>query len=402
MKKLAALLMAVVMCSNVLAGCSGNAKPEEASAESTTAKATAAANDTEETKEKQEAQTEAAKGEVQYDIKPGDKVGMSMTDKSEQRWVMDGEKMKECLAEKGFELDLQYAKLEPQTQIAQIENMITTGCKAIIVVPVDSGSLGAVLKKAKEAGVLVINYDLMVLNTPDVDYYIGFDNKQVGKIQAEYIIDRLGLKEGKGPFNIEIFAGSLDEVNAYWYYEEAMKLLQPYIDNGQLVVRSGQTEIEKVTIQGWAPEKTSARMENLVTTYYSNGESLDAVLVPADSIGVPLGNTLKNIGYGTADKPMPIITGNNGNPSAIQSILAGQMSMSIFKDTRNLAQRTADVIEAISKGEELVPDDTTTFDNGVITIPAFLYGMEVIDKDNWKELTIDSGYYTEEQLNIKQ
>lgn len=402
MKKRVALVMAAVLCLSALTGCGSKAEPAPPSQETTAAEVSETAGDTEKAQEETTQQEDTTESKNTYDIKPGDKIGMSMTDKSEQRWVMDGEKMKECLAEKGFELDLQYAKLEPQTQIAQIENMITTGCKAIIVVPVDSGSLGAVLKKAKEAGVLVINYDLMVLNTPDVDYYIGFDNKQVGKIQAEYIIDKLGLKEGKGPFNIEIFAGSLDEVNAYWYHEEAMKLLQPYIDNGQLVVRSGQTEIEKVTIQGWAPEKTSARMENLVTTYYSDGESLDAVLAPADSIGVPLGNTLKNIGYGTADKPMPIITGNNGNPSAIQSIVAGQMSMSIFKDTRNLAKKTSEVIEAIANGEELVPDDTTTFDNGVITIPAFLYGMEVIDKDNWKELTLDSGYYTEEQLNIKQ
>ena len=344
--------------------------------------------------------TSLATDAPKFDIKPGDKVGMSMTDKSEQRWVMDGESMQKALEEKGFTLDLQYAKMEPQTQIAQIENMITTGCKAIVVVPVDSGSLTAVLQKAKEAGVMIINYDLLILNSPDIDFYIGFDNKQVGKIQAEYIEGRLGLKEGKGPFNIEIFAGSLDEVNAYWYYEEAMKILQPYFDNGQLVCKSGQTELERVTIPGWAAEKTSARMENLVTTFYSDGTVLDAVLAPADSIAVPIGNTLKNIGYGTDDKPMPIVTGNNGNPSVIQSIVAGQVSMSIFKDTRNLAKSTADVIEAASKGEPLVPNDTTTFDNGVMVIPAFLYGMEVIDIDNWQALALDSGYYTAEQLNI--
>ncbi len=346
--------------------------------------------------------TEPAKAvDNKFGLAPGAKVGMSMTDKSEQRWVMDGLKMKEELEKKGYTLDLQYANMEPQTQIAQIENMILTGCKAIVVVPVDSGSLGAVLKKAKEAKILVINYDLMALNTPDIDYYIGFDNKQVGKIQANYIVDKLGLKDGKGPFNMEIFAGSLDEVNAFWYHEEAMKILQPFIDKKQLVVKSGQIDIKTVTIPGWAAEKTSARMENLVTTYYSDGTKLDVVLAPADSIAVPIGNTLKSIGYGTPDKPMPIITGNNGNPSVIQSIKAGQVSMSIFKDTRNLAKRTAEVIDSVAKGENLVPDDTTTFDNGVMKIPAFLYGMEVIDINNWKALAFDSGYYTAEQLGIK-
>jgi putative multiple sugar transport system substrate-binding protein len=258
-----------------------------------------------------------------------------------------------------------------------------------------------VLAKAKESNILIINYDLMALNTPDIDYYIGFDNKQVGTIQANYIVEKLDLANGAGPFNMEIFAGSLDEVNAYWYYEEAMKVLQPYIDKGQLVVKSGQTALETVTIPAWAAETTSARMENLVTTYYSDGTPLDVVLAPADSIGVPIGNTLKSIGYGTADMPMPIITGNNGNTSAIQSIISGQMSMSIFKDTRNLARRTAEVIDSIANGVELVPYDTETFDNGVIKIPAFLYGMEVIDSSNWKALALDSGYYTAEQLGVK-
>lgn len=340
-------------------------------------------------------------GAATYEIKPGDKVGMSMTDKSEQRWVMDGESMRLALEEKGYTLDLQYAKMEPQTQIAQIENMITTGCKAIVVVPVDSGSLTAVFQKAKEAGVMIINYDLLVLNTSDIDFYVGFDNKQVGRIQAQYIIDTLGLAEGKGPFNIEIFAGSLDEVNAYWYYEEAMEMLQPYLDNGQLVCKSGQTELEKVTIPGWAAEKTAARMENLVTTFYSDGTPLDVVLCPADSIGVVVGNTLRSIGYGSDDKAMPIVTGNNGNPSAIQSIIAGNMSMSIFKDTRNLAKKTAEIIDDAANGRELVPNDTETFDNGSMVVPAFLYGMEVIDANNWKELALDSGYYSADVLGVK-
>jgi putative multiple sugar transport system substrate-binding protein len=279
--------------------------------------------------------------------------------------------------------------------------MILTGCNAIVVVPVDAGSLGAVLQRAKEQNIVIINYDLMALNTKDIDWYIGFDNKQVGKIQAQFIEERLGLKQGKGPFNMEVFAGSLDEVNAYWYHEEAMKILQPYIDKGQLVVKSGQTKIEIVTIPGWNPATTASRMENLVTTYYSDGTPLHVVLAPTDSIGVPIGNVLRQIGYGTPNKPMPIITGNNGNPSAIQSIRDGQMTMSIFKDTRNLATRTAEVIDAIAKGEKLVPDDTSTFDNGVMVIPAFLYGMEVLTIDNWKQLTYDSGYYTAEQLGIK-
>lgn len=403
MKKTISTLLALTMTVS-LVGCGG-------SSGSSSGNQTSAAAPTTQAQSQQEtadsAPTEAAKaveeasGSSEFpDVVPGCKVGVSLTDKSEQRWVMDSETMKAELEKRGFQVDIQFANLEPQTQIAQIENMIVTGCKAIVICPVDSGSMVEVLKKAKEAGCLVINYDLLILNTGDIDYYVGFDNKQVGKIQADFIVDQLGLKEGKGPFNIEVFAGSLDEVNAWWYHEEGMKVLQPYIDGGQLVVKSGQTDLEIVTIPGWSAETASARMENLVTTYYSDGTSLDAVLVPADGLAVAVTSALKGIGYGTADRPMPIITGNNANTAAIQSINDDGMSMTIFKDTRNLAKATADIIDMVANGETPVPNDTETFDTGVKVLPAFLYGMELVTKDNWRKVLLDSGYYTEEQLGI--
>ena len=335
------------------------------------------------------------------EVVKGVKVGISLTDKAEQRWVMDGDTMTTELESRGFVVDLQYAALNPATQIAQIENMITTGCKVLVICPVDSGSMGEVLARAKEAGCLVINYDLLILNTADIDYYVGFDNMQVGRIQAQYIVDALGLEEGKGPFNIEIFAGSLDEVNAWWYYEEGMKVLQPYIDKGQLVVKSGQTALEVVTIPGWDEPNAAARMENLITANYSDGSELAAVLSPADGLavgGVIAG--LRSSGYGTSDKPMPIVTGNNANTAAIQAIVEGSLSMTIFKDTRNLARTVADIIETVANGEVPVPNDTETFDTGVKVLDAFLYGMELVDINNWR-LVLDSGYYTPEQLGIK-
>ena len=341
----------------------------------------------------------AAKAPVIEGLVPGCKVGFSLSDQSQQKWVLDANTMKEAVEKLGYTLDIQWADVKPALQIQQIENMILTGCKAIVVLPVDAGSLGEVLKKAKEAGVLIINYDLMVLNTPDVDYYIGFDNKYItGRLQAEFIVDRLGLKNGAGPFNMEIFTGSLDEVNSYWYYDRQMEVLKPYFDSGQLVVKSGQTAIEVCTILGWQGAVAAARMENLITSNYADGTPLHAVLCPSDAISVPVGNTLKNAGYGTPDKPMPIITGNNGLPSAIQSMLAGEQTMSIFKDTRVLAQKTAELIDAVAKGEAPKPNDLETFDNGAIIIPAFVYGMEVIDINNWKKVTVDSGYYTLDQI----
>lgn len=336
-------------------------------------------------------------------VTPGCKVGIALTDKAEQRWVMDGDTMTEELTSRGFEVDLQYADLDVGTQINQIENMITTGCQVLVICPVDSGSLVEVLAKAKEAGCLVINYDLLILNTADIDYYVGFDNKQVGKIQAQYIVDQLGLAEGKGPFYIEVFAGSLDEVNAWWYHEEAMKVLQPYIDNGQLIVKSGQTDIETVTIPGWSEPDAAARMENLISANYLDGTELSAVLCPADGLAQGIMAGLRSSGYGLeeGDRPMPIVTGNNANTAAIQAIIEGYQSMTIFKDTRNLARTVADIIEAVANGEELVPNDTETFDTGVKKLDAFLYGMEMIDINNWHNV-IDCGYYTAEQIGVAE
>lgn len=344
----------------------------------------------------------ALAGTPGFKLKPGGKVGVSLTSKSFQRWVMDGDNLTKYLQDKGFVVDLQYANLEVQAQINQLENMITTGCEALIIAPVDSGALSSVLAQAKEAGVLVVNYDLMILNTPDIDYFVGFDNRLVGVIQADYIIQKLGLDKGKGPFNIELFAGSLDEKPCYYYYDGSMAQFKPYFDNGMLKVKSGQTEIEKITIPGWAVEKTVARMDNLITAFYSDGAPLHAVLIPTDSIAVPACTALVNVGYGTADKPFPIVTGNDATIGAVQSVLSGEMSMTVFKDTRLLAQKAVDVVDAVANGRALVPDDTTFFENGVKVLPAFLCGMEALDITNYKELAIDSGYYTEDQLRRRK
>lgn len=337
-----------------------------------------------------------------FKLKPGGKVGVSLTSKSFQRWVMDGDNLKKYLTEKGYQVDLQYANNEPQTQINQIENMITTGCEVLIIAPVDNGALSSVLATAKAANVLVINYDLMILNTPDIDYFVGFDNRKVGVIQANYIIKKLGLDQGKGPFNIELFAGSLDENNSFYYYDGAMATFKPYFDNGKLVVKSGQTNIEKITIPGWAAEKSIARMDNLITTYYSDGTPLDAVHIPADSLAVPACTALKNVGYGEKGKPFPVVTGNDATIGAVMSIINGEMSMSVFKDTRLLAKKAVDIVDAVANRRTLTPDDTSFFDNGKKTLPAFLCDMEALDLGNYKKLVLDSGYYTEEQLKIKK
>ncbi|HEY8463485.1 MAG TPA: multiple monosaccharide ABC transporter substrate-binding protein [Bacillota bacterium] len=325
-------------------------------------------------------------------------IGVAMPSQSLQRWNQDGANMKAQLEEKGYEVDLQYANNDVNTQIQQLENMITKKCKILVIASIDGSALTDVLRKAAENDIKVIAYDRLIMNTENVDYYATFDNFQVGVIQGQYIEERLGLKEGKGPFNIELFAGSPDDNNALFFNKGAMSILQQYIDNGKLVVPSKQTEFTKIAIHGWDSATAQARMDNLITANYAGGKKLDAVLSPNDSLAIGIVTSLKNAGYGTADKPYPIITGQDCDKPNVIAMIKGQQSMSIFKDTRTLAAQVVKMVEAIVNGKEAPVNDTKTYNNGVKVVPSFLCKPVYADAQNYKEILIDSGYYKESEL----
>ena len=327
----------------------------------------------------------------------GIKVGVSMPTKSLQRWNQDGANMQEKLKAKGYEVDLQFAENKVETQVSQIENMITKGCKVIIVGAIDGGSLSSVLDEAKNAGVKVISYDRLIMNTDAVNYYATFDNYGVGKIQGQYIEQKLGLKDGKGPFNFEITTGPLDDNNVVFFFKGAMDVLQPYIDKGQLVVKSGQMSREQCATPNWDEAKAQERMDNLLTTNYASAK-LDAVLCSNDSVSLGVQSALKSAGYNTADKPMPVITGQDANLPNVKAILAGEQSMSVFKDTRALADQVVKMVEALLNGKEPEVNDTKTYNNGVKVVPSYLLQPQFVDKANYKQLLIDSGYYKEADL----
>ena len=165
-------------------------------------------------------------------------VGIAMPTKSSARWIDDGNNMVKVLKERGYNTDLQYAEDDIPNQLSQVENMVTKGAKALVIAAIDGTTLSDVLKQAKAKGIIVIAYDRLIRGTPNVDYYATFDNFQVGVLQAQSIEQGLGLKEGKGPFNIELFGGSPDDNNAFFFYNGAMSVLKPYIDSGKLVVAS--------------------------------------------------------------------------------------------------------------------------------------------------------------------
>lgn len=324
-------------------------------------------------------------------------VGIAMPTQSMQRWLDDGRYMKEGFEKLGYNVDLQYAEDDIPTQIAQLENMITQGVDALVIATVDGESLTNIAESAAEHDIPIIAYDRLIIGTDAVDYYATFDNYEVGQIQARYIEEKLDLQNNDGPFNIEIFAGSPDDTPAQFFYKGAIDLLQPYIDDGTLVVQSGQTDFQQIAILRWDSSEAQARMDNLMTGYYGDKE-LHAVLSPNDSIALGIVASLESLGFGDAGNPYPIITGQDAEKAAMNSILAGKLTMSVFKDTRLLAQTGVDIVDAILNGKEPEVNDTESYDNGVKVVPAYLHAPEPVDIENYEEVLIDSGYYTLEDL----
>jgi putative multiple sugar transport system substrate-binding protein len=324
-------------------------------------------------------------------------VGIAMPTKSSARWIDDGNNMVKVLKERGYNTDLQYAEDDIPNQLSQVENMVTKGAKALVIAAIDGTTLSDVLKQAKAKGITVIAYDRLIRGTPNVDYYATFDNFQVGVLQAQSIEQGLGLKEGKGPFNIELFGGSPDDNNAYFFYNGAMSVLKPYIDSGKLVVASGQMGMDKVATLRWDGATAQARMDNLLSAYYGN-KKINAVLSPYDGISIGIISSLKGVGYGSADQPMPIISGQDAEVPSIKAMLRGDQYSTIFKDTRDLAKVTADMVDAALAGKQVTVNDTKTYENGVKTVPSYLLKPVVVYKDNWEKVLVESGYYKKSQF----
>ncbi|MUL40240.1 sugar ABC transporter substrate-binding protein [Streptomonospora sp. PA3] len=325
-------------------------------------------------------------------------IGIAMPTKSSDRWVADGRNMVKQFEKAGYGTDLQYAEDVVEDQVSQIENMITRGVDALVIAAIDGEALTDVLQMAADNDIPVIAYDRLIRGTENVDYYATFDNFQVGVLQASYIEEALNLKEEEGPFTIELFGGSPDDNNAYFFYDGAMSVLQPYIDEGKLEVRSGQTEMDQIATMRWSGAKAQSRMDNLLSSHYSN-EQLDAVLSPYDGISIGVISSLKAVGYGSDDRPLPVITGQDAELASVKSIIAGEQTQTVFKDTRELAEVAVNMTDSVLKGEKPEVNDTESYDNGKKVVPAYLLEPVSVDKDNYKEVLIDSGYYSESELS---
>ncbi|GAA2945394.1 MULTISPECIES: multiple monosaccharide ABC transporter substrate-binding protein [Streptomyces] len=328
----------------------------------------------------------------------GATVGVAMPTKSSERWISDGANVVKELKAKGYKTKLVYGEDDPDQQVSQIENMITQGVDALIVAAIDNKSLDNVLQQAKDADIPVISYDRLILGTENVDYYASFDNEKVGELQGTYIVDKLGLEDGKkGPFSIELFAGSNDDNNTKYFFQGAMNVLKPYVDKGELVVRSKQTALNQVTTLRWDGGTAQRRMDDLLTSSYRSAR-VDAVLSPYDGISIGILSALKSDGYGTKAKPMPVVTGQDAEVASVKSIITGEQTQTVYKDLRQLAKVASHMVDAALNDKEPELNDTKSYDNGAKVVPAFLLQPVSVDKDNYKKVLVDGGYYTENDL----
>jgi len=337
----------------------------------------------------------------------GGLIGVSMPTQSSTRWISDGDNIKSEMEAAGFDVDLQYAEDDIPTQVAQLEGMLTKGAKALIIAAIDGTQLTDVLQAAADAGVPVIAYDRLIRDSANVDYYATFDNFKVGVQQASSLLVGMGVfasedstsadgPNAAGPWNIELVAGSLDDNNAFFFFNGAMSVLQPLIDSGVLVVKSGQTTIEQVATLRWDGAVAQKRMEDILVGNYAGGAKVNGVLSPYDGLSRGIIAALTDAGYTSAD--LPTISGQDAEVLSVKSMLAGEQYSTIFKDTRELAKVAAGMAIALLNGETPETNDTTTYDNGVKVVPSYLLTPYIVTVDNYKEVLIDSGYISEADL----
>lgn len=325
-------------------------------------------------------------------------VGIAMPTKSSARWIADGDAMVQQFTAAGYATDLQYAEDDIPNQLAQIENMITKGVNVLVIAAIDGTTLSNALENAAASGIKVIAYDRLIRESGNVDYYATFDNFQVGVLQAESLV--AGLKErfpDVKPWNVELFGGSPDDNNAFFFYNGAMSVLDPLIASGDVVIPSGQMGMDVVGTLRWDGAVAQARMDNLLSTFYGD-KPLHGALSPYDGLSIGILSSVKGVGYGSGDLKMPVVTGQDAEIPSVKSMIAGEQYSTVFKDTRELARVTVGMVEALLAGGTPEINDTSTYDNGVKVVPSYLLKPVSVDISNYESVLVGSGYYTADQL----
>lgn len=329
----------------------------------------------------------------------GKKIGLAMPTQSSERWINDADNMKKQLESKGYTVDVQFAEDDVQQQVAQLENLIANGADCLVVAAVDSSALVNVLDQAKSQGIPVIAYDRLLMDTDALSYYATFDNKGVGTAIANYIVEKKDLANAKAEgksYTIEFFMGSPDDNNALFLYNGIMEVLKPYLDDGTLVCKTGRTSFEETCILRWSQETAQQWCENYLSAFYAD-QKLDIACTAFDGFAYGIRSALEGAGY-TLGEDWPLVTGQDAELMAVKNIISGYQTMSIYKDTRLLAEKCTTMVQAVLEGTEPEINDTEQYNNNKLTVPTYLCTPQAVDQDNYKELLIDGGYYTEAEL----
>ncbi|WP_028281022.1 sugar-binding protein [Arthrobacter sp. H5] len=316
--------------------------------------------------------------EVPAGFEEGSAIGVALPQKTSENWVLAEGLFNDGLTEAGYDPDVQFANGGVSEQQNQISSMITNGVEVLVVGAIDGAQLGTQLQQAKDAGITIIAYDRLLTNTENVDYYVAYDNFQVGELQGQALLDGMA-ERGEGPYNIELFAGSPDDANAQVFFDGAMSILQPEIDAGNLNVVSGQVEFNQAVTQGWEAGNAQTRMDTLLTGNYTS-EELHGVLSPNDTLGRAILTSVK-----AAGKDLPVVTGQDSEVESVKSIMADEQYSTINKDTRALVDHAIEMVEGLAAGEELEITDPDSYDNGVKVVPAYLLEPQIVTKENAAE-----------------
>lgn len=327
-------------------------------------------------------------------------IGIALPTQELARCLKDQEYLTQFLNERGYDVDVQFSKGDAATQVAQIENMITNGVVGIICSPWDGSAVTPAVDAAHNAGVPFIAYDALILNTPYIEYYAADNLRGIGALQAQFIVDTLGLDDSDESHTLELFGGDFGDANAPLFFEGAMNILTPYIESGKLVVKSGQMEFNVVATTEWDGAKAQSRMDAILSTYYLD-EPVDAVLSQNDDLAAGVISACKSAGYGTEAMPLPITTGQDCTASAVKSILAGEQSMTVLKNIKQLAYNGAYIIDCLVQGQTPEIENPVIYNNGSVDVKASAVEPMVLTADKVQELVIDSGYYTKADLGME-
>lgn len=329
----------------------------------------------------------------------GGGVGIVLPTKDEPRWLQDQARFESVIADTGYTVEVLFSQGSSATEKTNVETLIAKGIDVLIICPQDAAAAAATVEAAKAEGITVISYDRLITGTDAVDYYVTFDSISVGEAQGQFLIDNA---QGQGN-PLYLYAGAATDNNAFLFFEGAWNVLQPKIADGTFVIKNSSeavalqdkaelTRDEMAAIIGqvttnWDFNEAKSKAESHLTSVKAEDKGVVYILAPNDGTA----RSIADVFAADADVTDYFITGQDAEIASVQYIIDGKQSMTVFKDTRQLAQDAMDMAIKVMEGNK--PETDTTYDNGKVEVPAKQTPVVVVTKDNVKEVLIDSGYY---------